>query len=248
MPDFLEPVTAAPPRAVRLPVLTMAWLDLAFLHWPVDPGLLAPLMPRGVRPDLFEGVSYVGLVAFRMSRVRPFGLLPMPYLGSFGEINVRLYSAGPDGRRGVVFRSLDAGRLLPALTGRVGLGLAYRWSKIQICRNADLVSYSGTRRWPGPAGTRLRLRLRAGEPIAEPSALEHFLTARWGLHQSWHTGHTFYLPNSHPRWQLHRAELLDLADDLVPAAGLPRPAGGPVSVLYSPGVPVRAGLARPLRR
>ncbi len=45
---------------------------------------------------------------------------------------------------------------------------------------------------------------------------------------------------------LHRASLLECDEDLVTAAGLPRPAGEPVSVLYSPGVPVRFGRsARP---
>jgi uncharacterized protein YqjF (DUF2071 family) len=62
---------------------------------------------------------------------------------------------------------------------------------------------------------------------------------------SWH-GRTVYRPNEHPAWPLHRAELLDLEDDLLAAAGLPRPAEPPASVLWSPGVPVRFG--RPLTR
>ncbi|MFV2094500.1 DUF2071 domain-containing protein [Micromonospora sp. LOL_014] len=85
-----------------------------------------------------------------------------------------------------------------------------------------------------PPGTRV------GVPIAEPTPLEHFLTARWGLHERVH-GATRYLPNEHPQWPSHRAELVDLADDLVAAGGLPAPDGPPVSVLYSPGVPVRSG-------
>jgi uncharacterized protein YqjF (DUF2071 family) len=87
--------------------------------------------------------------------------------------------------------------------------------------------------------------IRAGEPIAEPSPLEHFLTARWGLHVRAH-GRTLYLPNVHPQWTLHRAELLRLEDELVVAAGLPAPEGPPVSVLFSPGVPVRFGRPVPL--
>ena len=38
--------------------------------------------------------------------------------GSFLETNVRLYSVDEHGRRGVVFRSLEADRLLPVLTAR----------------------------------------------------------------------------------------------------------------------------------
>ena len=76
--------------------------------------------------------------------------------------------------------------------------------------------------------------------MAEPTGLEHFLTARWGLHNAF-PGGVAYLPNYHPRWPLYRAELLVCEENLVEAAGLPSPCGPPDSVLWSPGVPVRLG-------
>jgi len=236
-----QPVTIDPALPVKHPMLTQHWLDLTFLHWAADPRLVAPLMPPGVRPDAFDGVSYIGLIAFRMHRVGWLRLPGLPYLGSFPEANVRLYSVGPDGRRGVVFCSLEASRLVPVVAGRVGFRLPYHWAWMRVRRDGDVLTYESLRRWPGPRGTHLRLRVRIGEPIPEPSALEHFLTARWGLHATWHAGRAFYLPNEHPRWRLNRARLLDLDEDLVQAAGLPAPASQPLSVLYSPGVPVRAG-------
>jgi len=235
-----EPVTAGPPRPVRAALLTMRWLDVTFLHWPLEPAVAAARMPPGTRPDLLDGLTYAGLVALRMHAVGPPGL-PMPYLGSFPETNVRLYSVGPDGRRGVVFLTLDAARLLPALTGRLGFRLGYHWSAMRVRRRGDEVGYASRRRWPGPAA-RLRMRIRIGERIAQPSALEHFVTARWGLHAGWYAGSTAYLPNEHPRWELYRASLLGLSGNLLEAAGLPAPGGPPVSVLYSPGVPIRAGV------
>jgi uncharacterized protein len=75
-----------------------------------------------------------------------------------------------------------------------------------------------------------------------------FLTARWGLHVTWHGQASIYLPNDHPRWSLYQASVLHLDENLIRAAGLPAPAGDPASVLYSPGVPVRfgaPGLVRP---
>jgi uncharacterized protein len=241
-----EPVTADAVRPVPRPLLTQNWRDLAFLHWPVDADRAARLLPPGTSLDLFEGASYAGLVAFRMQGVGWLGLPGLPYLGSFPETNVRLYSVGPDGRRGVVFRSLDASRLLPVLVGRAAFRLPYQWSLMRVRRRGDDVWYACDRRWPGPRA-RLRLRIRVGEPVARPSPLEHFLTARWGLHAAWYRGRTFYLPNEHPRWPLHRARLIWLEENLLNAAGLPAPAAGPVSVLYSPGVPVRAGFPDPLR-
>jgi len=235
-----EPVTAEAIRPVRWSLLTQQWLDLTFLHWEADPAAVARLLPPGTRPDAFDGACYVGLIAFRMHRVGWLGLPGLPYLGSFAETNVRLYSVGADGRRGVVFRSLDAARLLPVLVARAAFRLPYQWSLMRVHRDGDVISYASKRRWPRP-GPRLRLRVRIGEPVAGPSALEQFLTARWGLHAIWYGGRTIYLPNEHPRWPLRRATLLHLEENLIEAAGLPPPRSGPVSVLYSPGVPVRLG-------
>ncbi|QKG23103.1 YqjF family protein [Actinomadura verrucosospora] len=239
MPSFsVEPVTPDPPSPIRRPLLTQSWLDVAMVHWAADPADVARLLPAGTRPDTFGGAAHVGLIAFRMHRVGWLGLPGIPYLGGFPETNVRLYSVDDRGRRGVVFRSMDASRLIPVLMGRTGFGLPYLWSRMSVRRAGDVVLYTTSRRG---RRTRSRMAVRVGEPIAEPTALEHFLTARWGLHNA-AFGRTLYLRNSHPRWPLHRAELLKCDDDLVAAAGLPAPASEPVSVLYSPGVPVRFGL------
>ncbi|MEV0321607.1 YqjF family protein [Streptomyces sp. NPDC050658] len=239
-----EPITADPPVPTVNPLLTQSWLDLAFLHWAVDPADVAPLLPAGTVPDVHEGATYAGLVAFRMHRVGWFRLPGVPYLGTFPETNVRLYSVDAHGRRGVVFRSLDASRLIPVAVARGAFRLPYQWSRMRIRRDGDIVTYTSSRRWPGPRGAHSRISVRVGGRVEEPTEFEHFLTARWGMHNTFF-GRPMYLPNVHPRWPLHRAELLDCDEDLVVAAGLPAPVGDPVSVLYSPGVPVRFG--RPAR-
>ncbi|NUP52523.1 MAG: DUF2071 domain-containing protein [Catenulispora sp.] len=221
--------------------MTQSWLDAAFLHWAVEPAAVAPLLPAGVVPDVFDGVTYVGLIAFRMHRIG-WGPLPgMPYLGSFPETNVRLYSVDAAGRRGVVFRSLEASRLLPVATARLFFRLPYRWAQMSVHRFGDDYWYTSRRREPrqGPNPPRSRLGVRVTSALEAPSPLEHFLTARWRLHFSL-AARTVHMPNSHPRWPLLRAELLACDETLVAAAGLPgvtsRP---PDSVLFSPGVDVR---------
>ncbi|MFJ2766744.1 YqjF family protein [Streptomyces sp. NPDC087300] len=233
------------PTDIRFPLLTQQWLDLTFIHWAVEPATVAGLLPPGTTPDVHDGVTYVGLVAFRMHKVGWFRLPGVPYLGSFPETNVRLYSVDAHGRRGVVFRSMDASRLLPVVLGRVGFRLPYLWSRMAVRADGGTVTYSSERRRPGGRGAYSRVTVRTGERIDEPSELEHFLTARWGLHNSFGGG-TAYLPNHHPRWPLYRAELVECDENLVTAAGLAAPSAAPVSVLYTPGVPVRLG--RPTRR
>lgn len=236
----IEDVTEETLRPVRRSLLVQRWHDLAFVHWAVPPEVVAPFLPAGTLPDTLDGVSYVGLIGFRMVRLGPFSGPGIPYLGTFCETNVRLYSVDGEGRRGVVFLSLDAERLLPVLTARITLRLPYMWARMRLVKDGDVVRYSSRRRWPGPRPAVNRMAVRVGAPVEAPTPLEHFLTARWGLHtRAW--GRSLHLPNEHPRWPLHRADLLDLDDTLLTAAGLPAPAAPPASVLFSPGVPVRFG-------
>jgi uncharacterized protein YqjF (DUF2071 family) len=241
----VEPVSAVAVRPVKLSFLVQGWHDLAFLHWPAEPEVIWPFLPPGTRPDTLDGVTYVGLIGFRMVRLGLLAGPGLPYLGTFCETNVRLYSVDDDGRRGVVFLSLEAARLLPVLVAQATLRLPYKWSSMRLTHDRDVYTYTSRRRWPGPRGAASRMVVRAGRAIAEPTPLEHFVTARWGLHVRAY-GRTLYLPNEHPRWPLHEATLQHLDEDLVSRTGLPAPSGPPASVLYSPGVPVRFGRPVPL--
>jgi hypothetical protein len=160
----------------------------------------------------------------------------------FPEINVRLYSVDRAGRRGIVFCSLDAGRLLPTLAARAGYRLPYMWWSGQRTRADGVVSYAGRRRWPH-GGAETRFALRTGGELTAPTSFDHFLTARWALHWS-AFGRTLWCAAEHQPWPLHSAELLSCSDQLVAAAGLPVALGPPVSVLWSPGVSARIGPPR----
>ena len=85
------------------PIMTQWWRDIVFLHWRIDPGLLVGLLPRGVRPDVHGGSAWLGLIPFRMVDAGVGRRGPVPYLGTFLETNVRVYSVDAQGRRGVVF-------------------------------------------------------------------------------------------------------------------------------------------------
>ena len=235
----LEPVSPIAPRRVGRAVFHQHWGDLTFVHWPVSPDLVAPLLPAGTVPDVLNGHTWVGLVPFVMSRVRILGTPALPYLSRFAETNVRLYAVDGEGRRGVVFRSLEASRLLPVLAAQGSYHLPYRWARMSIQRDGAVHTYTTARRWPGPAGVGGKISVRVG-PRCQPDELAHFLTARWGLFSTWYGGRTAWAPVEHEPWTLHQAELIEISDDLVQTAGLPAPTAPP-NVLWTPGVTVRIG-------
>jgi uncharacterized protein YqjF (DUF2071 family) len=201
---------------------------------------IAHLFPAGTRPDEFEGTSWVGLIAFELSEfaIRPGPVLP--FVGRFPEINVRLYSVDERGRRGVVFRSLEATRVLTVLGARAALGVPYEWARMSISQSDGAVDYRSRRLTHGHPTSHIVVK-----PLDEPvsnDALAHFLTARWGMHSVVH-GRTRFVPNEHEPWPLRRAELVSIDDELLAAGGIPGLGlDAPDSVLYSDGVRTRFGL------
>lgn len=236
---FSREVATPPPATcdVARAVMSQSWTRLTYLHWPYDPAVVRPLMPDGVEPDVIDGTTWVGLIPFAMRRLGFLGIR-LPYVSDFLETNVRLYGVDRQGRHGVVFLSLDSDRLLPVLGARVGYRLPYVWSSMSMRESGHELSYTARRR---TGGARSSIRVRVGAAV-EADPLDDFLTARWGLHFRWY-GRTAFAAIAHEPWPLHRAELLELDDGLIAAAGLPPPVGEP-RVLHSPGVEVRIGRPR----
>ncbi|MHA7261646.1 YqjF family protein [Arthrobacter sp. TMN-37] len=220
--------------------MDQSWLDAVFLHWRIPAATAARYLPAGVDVDEIDGSAWVGLIGFRMVGAGLGQDRPVPYLGTFTEINVRLYSRGPDGVRGVVFVTLDASRLAVVLAARAA-GINYVWSR---CRptggagppGAERFGYD-VRRRRGGASSSFSVRPDRSAAVGDSVSLE--LTARYGLHTAL-GGRTLYIPNTHQPWPLFRAETAHLQDSLVAAAGF-AVSGPPESVLYSPGVQTQFG-------
>lgn len=234
----------APPELPPPSIMDQQWTDAIFLHWRIPESVAAPFMPPGVQPHLFDGSSWVGLIGFRMKNAG-LGRGPgIPYLGSFNEVNVRLYSRELNGTRGVVFLSLDADRL-PVVVAARAAGIPYVWSRIRHSHprpdppGIGALGYS-VRRFRQGARSSFAAVPQSGPAVDDP--LSVFLTARFGMHGTFR-GRSIYIPNTHNPWPLYPARLHHLKDELVTSAGI-SVSGPPESVLFSPGVRTQFGRPR----
>jgi uncharacterized protein YqjF (DUF2071 family) len=234
-----DPITSTAPALEGRSVASQRWSHLVFLHWRVDAADVAPLLPAGLTPDVFDGSSWVGLIPFVLDRATVFGSPPVPYFGDFVEVNVRLYAVDAQGRRGVVFVSLEASRLAAVLAARAIFALPYVWSRTTLERDGARFDYRSKRH--GASDAACRIVATAGDVPVHNDPLAEFLTARWALFTRVR-GRTIYLRNHHEPWPLFEARLDSLDDTLLATAGFPSLAGrAPDSVLYSPGVTTRFG-------
>ncbi len=206
----------------------MDWDDLLFLHWRVDPAVMRRLVPEEVGLDLFDGSAWIGLVPFRMANCAFRGVPRLASTTNFFECNVRTY-AKFRGVAGVWFFSLDAQTLLPVLGGRWLWSLNYVYSRFDVTREETeagvVTDYRLARRaGPWPRG-QTRVRWRTGELISRggeagvSAELARFLTERYYLFTR-RGGRILAGRVAHEPWPLRRAEVLELDDTLVRAAGV----------------------------
>lgn len=115
-----------------------AWENALFVHWPVDPAVVAARLPRGLEPDIMEGTAWVGLVLLTergVSAYHPVGRWLMPPLDHLGA-NVRTY-VKHNGVPGIFFWSLECSSMLATIGARAA-GIPYfpaqMWRAVDVMR------------------------------------------------------------------------------------------------------------------
>ncbi len=220
-------------------MLRQQWHELAYFHWPYEPHAVQTLLPPGVTVDTFDGAAWVGLIPFEMRRVRVGPTPPIPWLGSFIEVNVRTYVTDPNGRRAVWFFSLDVPRSAIVAVARSVFALPYCWAYADHEVDDLHHRYRIDRRWPGRGPAMADMAFTVGDrlDVEDVTPLDHFLTARWAL-LTQRRGRLRYGRVHHQRWPLHRVDDVVVSQNVIEAAGLTAPIGEP-HALCSPGVDVR---------
>lgn len=205
------------------------------MHWALPIEAVRPLVPAEIELDPWNDRMYVGLVPFRMQEVRP-SWLPRAMALDFLELNLRTY-VHYRGRPAVWFFSLEASSWLAVKAARIGWSLPYHHATMSVTREGERVRYESTRRVATPG--RFEARYEIGAPLGPslPGTLEHFLLERYLLLST--KGATILEGQvHHVPYPTHAARLDHVYDDLIVAAGMPRPMGPPDAVHFSPGVSV----------
>lgn len=236
------------PVEVQHATMRQCWDKVALLHWRYEPAVVRALVPAGLDVDTVDGDAWVSLVAF-VRVVAPVRLVPaVPWLTTFLETHVRTYVRGPDGGRGLWYMSVDTDRFAAVVAGRRVFGLPYRWSRLRLETAGDVVVYNTRRRGRTGRKVRSHLAVEVGEviPRSELGAADRFLTARYRLYGRSRTG-LYAVDAQHDHWDLSRATVLHVEDDLVGATGLSPPETEPVAH-YVGAMEARVGARTPVVR
>jgi uncharacterized protein YqjF (DUF2071 family) len=239
-------------RPTGWPVLRHRWAHLLFLHWPVPVEMFRTLLPDDLEVDCWDGQAYVGLVPFTMTGIRPVWAPPVFGLSSSHEVNVRTYVHRGGRDPGVWFFSLDAANAVAVHLARWLWRLPYFHARMSLehasyrTGETPWIAYRSTRTGAGPQPATCGLRYRPRGPIhaAPPGTLEHFLVERYILYA--HDGERLYRGQvHHSPYPLQDAEVDNLEETLVAAAGLTRPLTEPLAH-YAAEVRVRVYAIRPV--
>jgi uncharacterized protein YqjF (DUF2071 family) len=210
------------------PAMQQKWGRLAFLHWPLDPAQLQPLLPAGLELDLYEGRAWIGLVAFTMWGIHPPGLPGIPTATSFHELNVRTY-VHHRGVPGVYFFSLDAASRLAVWGARTFWHMPYFNARMDLREKDGRILYTSQRTHAGARPATFYGIWKPGDPLppSAPGSLAFFLTERYGLYTE-HRGRLLWGRIWHQPWPLRTATLEDARVHMLDQLDLPEPEGAPV--------------------
>jgi len=187
--------------------------------------MMRQAVPRQLELDTYDGMAWLGVVAFRLSGIRMRATPEVPLVSHFSEINVRTY-VHAEGKPGVFFLSLDADNPLAIAIARPWFRLNYFNSQIDFHADAKEISFSSrrTQSHAPQAEFHATYRPSSGPYTALAGSLEHWLTERYCYYSINSKGHLYRCEVHHPQWRLQsaRAEIAENTMGLAHGIVLPK--------------------------
>lgn len=244
-PPSFEQRLALRKRPRGLAIMRQRWAGLLFLHWPIDPELIAERLPKGLHVDTFDGNAWLGVVPFFMARVRPNGLPPLPWLSWFMELNLRTYVYDDHGNAGVWFFSLDCNQPLAVEIARRCFNLPYEHAVMHSEITDNRVEYHSRRKVIGAADAEFVYETPTTHQPAKLHTLEWFLVERYLLFSCNPAGRLFTGRVHHLPYEISVGDCNKISTEPIRLSGFTAPVDAPHSVLTAADVDVSIF---PLRR
>jgi len=180
-------------------VMSQTWDELLFAHWGLPPARLAALIAPPLELDTFDGHAWLGVVAFRLSRIQLRGCPVLPAVSDFAEVNLRTYVRVGD-RPGVLFLSLHCPNRLAMSLARPWFRLPYRHARVALGVVSEAVHFSSRRQ----DGVDFAAVYRTGSaPVGD---LERWLSERYCYYVQTPSAAVYRCDIAHEPWTLARAD------------------------------------------
>jgi uncharacterized protein len=181
------------------------WCDLLFAHWRVPAERLRRLMPPALPLHLYDdGSAWLAITPFVVKGLRPRRTPPLPWISQFPELNVRTY-VELDGKPGIYFFSLDAGRRAAVIGARRLYRLPYFHARMRATRVGARIDYESERIDSSGPPAAFRGRYSPSGEITHDH-LARWLTERYCAYIVDESGRPLRIEIHHPPWPLQPAE------------------------------------------
>ena len=216
----LEEIAHRPwPLPARPWLMGQTWHHLLFAHWRVEPAAIDRLLPAPLAAQRRDGSAWLGVTPFAVAALRLRGAPPLPWLSWFPELNVRTY-VEVDGKPGIYFFSLDAGRRAAVAAARRSHRLPYFRARMRVQRSGTEIRYASERIDPSGPAARLRARYRpAGASADDP--LGRWLAERYCLYVVDERKRVLRGDIHHPPWPLQPAQATFEVNGMGEPLGIP---------------------------
>jgi len=189
--------------------LTAKWQNLIMANYEIDPSYLLPYLPKGVELDYFNGKSYISLVGFMFKDSRIFKT-PIPFLGTFEEVNLRFYVIRKDRneiKRGVVFINETVPNKTVAWVANIlykehyiAIPTTHSW---KINENNKEIEYQWlvNNNWNS-----LKVVANLAKQKMQPNSIEEFIFEHYFGYTKVNANHSIEYKINHPSWEINEIQ------------------------------------------
>jgi uncharacterized protein YqjF (DUF2071 family) len=196
--------------------LKARWDDIVMVNYEVDPSVLIPYLPFGTQIDIFDNKAFVSLVGFKFAQSKIFGA-PMPFFGTFDEVNLRFYVKRKDGnefKRGVVFISevvpYKAVSFLANKLYKEHYSFAKMKSEMKVEGDTKLLQYN----WkPKLEEYSIKVALENTPTEIVAGSLEEFIYEHYYGFTKVNPNETWQYKVNHPRWKVNAVKTIEVNCD-----------------------------------